>query len=73
MGAIPLRRHDALTTGPAESIESLVEQAQAGDVRAFEVVYRRTSDRVYAICLRMSVEPMSRRSMKMAKGSSRAM
>lgn len=54
MGAIPLRRYDALSSGHAESIEALVERAQAGDVRAFEIVYRRTSDRVYAVCLRMS-------------------
>jgi RNA polymerase sigma-70 factor (ECF subfamily) len=54
MGAIPLRRDDAVSSGHAESIESLVEEAQAGDVRAFEAVYHRTSDRVYAICLRMS-------------------
>lgn len=54
MGAIPLRRADAVSSGEAESIESLVQRAQTGDVRAFEVVYQRTCDRVYALCLRMS-------------------
>lgn len=54
MGAIPLRREGPLSSRHAESIESLVERAQEGDVRAFEAVYRRTSDRVYAVCLRMS-------------------
>jgi len=54
MGAIPLRRDDAVSSGSTESIEALVEAAQDGDVRAFEAVYRRTSDRVYALCLRMS-------------------
>jgi len=54
MGAIPLRSHDRVTTGRAEPIEELVLRAQDGDVRAFEAVYRRTSDRVYAVCLRMS-------------------
>jgi RNA polymerase sigma-70 factor (ECF subfamily) len=54
MGAIPLRRDDALSSGTTESIESLVDAAQSGDVRAFEALYRRTADRVYALCLRMS-------------------
>ena len=54
MGAIPLRRDDALSSGPAESIETLVERAKSGDVGAFEAMYRRTSDRVYAVCLRMT-------------------
>ena len=54
MGAIPLRSHDRVNTGPAESTEALVRAAQDGDVRAFETLYRQTSDRVYAVCLRMS-------------------
>ncbi len=54
MGAIPLRRDDAVSSGQAESIEFLVEQAQAGDDRAFEAVYHQTSERVYSVCLRMS-------------------
>jgi RNA polymerase sigma-70 factor (ECF subfamily) len=43
-----------VNTGPAESMEALVQQAQQGDMEAFEALYRRTSDRVYAVCLRMS-------------------
>ena len=54
MGAIPLRRDDGVSSGTTESIESLVDAAQGGDVHAFEALYRRTSDRVYALCLRMS-------------------
>jgi len=46
-----------VTAGSAESIESLVREAQDGDTRAFEALYRRTSDRVYALCLRMSGDP----------------
>lgn len=38
----------------AEPIEVLVEHAKAGDARAFEGVYRRTVERTYALCLRMS-------------------
>lgn len=53
MGARPLHTYD-MTTSSMEPIEALVRRAQDGDVRAFESVYRRTSDRVYAICLRMS-------------------
>jgi len=54
MGAIPLRSHDRVNSGTAESIEALVHEAQTGDVRAFEALYHQTSDRVYAVCLRMS-------------------
>jgi RNA polymerase sigma-70 factor (ECF subfamily) len=54
MGAIPLQSGDRMNPGRAESNESLVRQAQDGDMRAFEDLYRRTSDRVYAVCLRMS-------------------
>ncbi len=43
-----------MNTGPAESIEALVRAAQQGDMEAFEALYRKTSDRVYAVCLRMS-------------------
>ncbi|MEO6446657.1 MAG: RNA polymerase sigma factor [Gemmatimonadaceae bacterium] len=32
----------------------LVARARSGDVEAFEVLYRRTAGRVFAICLRMS-------------------
>jgi RNA polymerase sigma-70 factor (ECF subfamily) len=37
-----------------ESVETLVRQAQEGDPVAFERLYRRTADRIYALCLRMS-------------------
>ena len=57
MGAIPLRSHDPVTSGSSVSIESLVRESQDGDTRAFEALYRRTSDRVYALCLRMSGDP----------------
>ena len=57
MGAIPLRSDDRVNAGRAESNEALVRAAQEGDVRAFEALYRRTSDRVYAVCLRMSGDP----------------
>lgn len=54
MGAIPLRSHDGVSAGPAVSIEALVREARDGSTRAFEALYDRTSDRVYALCLRMS-------------------
>ena len=38
----------------SESVEALVARARDGDARAFEYVYRRTADRVYALCLRMT-------------------
>lgn len=43
-----------MSSGPAVSIEALVRDARDGDRGAFEALYRRTSDRVYALCLRMS-------------------
>ena len=54
MGAIPLLSEDSVVSETVESIEALVRRAQEGDSRAFEAVYRRTTDRVYALCLRMS-------------------
>jgi len=54
MGAIPLRSHGPVNSGRAESLEVLVKEAQDGDTRAFEALYRQTSDRVYSVCLRMS-------------------
>lgn len=39
---------------PDEGDGELVARARRGDVDAFGVLYRRTSGRVYAICLRMS-------------------
>ncbi len=40
--------------GAEEPLEALVGRAQGEDRDAFEAVYRRTVDRVYALCLRMS-------------------
>ncbi len=54
MGAIPLRSDERVSGGRAEPIEDLVRSAQDGDVQAFELLYRRTSERVYAVCLRMT-------------------
>ncbi len=34
-----------------------VERAQAGDARAFEVLYRENVGRIHALCLRMSGDP----------------
>ncbi|MEM7586806.1 MAG: RNA polymerase sigma factor [Acidobacteriota bacterium] len=36
------------------AVERLVEQARGGDLGAFEALYREHSERVYALCLRMS-------------------
>ena len=54
MGAIPLRSHDGVTSPAADVTSALVKRAKDGDTDAFEALYRRTSDRVYAVCLRMS-------------------
>jgi RNA polymerase sigma factor (sigma-70 family) len=54
MGALPARADDLVTNPGSESVEELVRRAQVGDSRAFEDVYRRTADRMYALCLRMS-------------------
>lgn len=53
MAALPARRDPSADEGSV-SVEDLVRMAQAGDARAFEAVYRRTVDRVYALSLRMS-------------------
>jgi RNA polymerase sigma-70 factor (ECF subfamily) len=53
MGAIPLRSDDRVNAASAPSTEALVRDAQQGDVEAFEALYHRTSERVYAVCLRM--------------------
>jgi len=45
--------------GGVESTErALVERAARGDVDAFEELYRANSGRVYALCLRMSGDPL---------------
>ncbi len=53
MGALP-ERVDATVSGNAESMDELVARAQGGDAAAFETLYHRTADRVYALCLRMA-------------------
>lgn len=50
-------RTDYRVTEPAEATppeRELVARAQRGDVDAFEELYRSTSGRVFAVCLRMS-------------------
>lgn len=54
MGALPLQSHHHVSSGRAEPIEALVQRARDGDAHAFEKLYGRTADRVYAVCLRMS-------------------
>ena len=54
MGAFPARADGPVRDPGSESVEELVRRAQAGDARAFEGIYRQTSDRMYALCLRMS-------------------
>jgi RNA polymerase sigma-70 factor (ECF subfamily) len=43
-----------VSSAGAESIEVLIDRAKLGDARAFETVYGRTVERIYALCLRMS-------------------
>jgi len=54
MGAVSSARADS--AGPWEGLSTgeLVEQAQTGDSRAFEALYRRLVGRTYALCLRMA-------------------
>lgn len=54
MGAVPVRTGSPVSAPSTETVEALVERAKEGDARAFEQVYRRTADRIYALCLRMS-------------------
>lgn len=54
MGALAARDERGLSSVHEPSVEDLVRQAQEGDPRAFEQVYHRTSERIYALCLRMS-------------------
>jgi RNA polymerase sigma-70 factor (ECF subfamily) len=43
-----------VSSAGAETIEALVDRAKLGDTRAFESLYGRTVERIYALCLRMS-------------------
>jgi RNA polymerase sigma-70 factor (ECF subfamily) len=40
-------------TAPAEGAPDLIKRAQAGDVDAFELIYREHAGRTYALCLRL--------------------
>jgi len=44
--------------GSEEALARDVEAAQAGNVRAFERLYRAHAGRVYALCLRISADPV---------------
>jgi RNA polymerase sigma-70 factor (ECF subfamily) len=46
--------HPLPPNGPSDDVIALAKAATAGDERAFEALYRATSGRVYAICLRMT-------------------
>jgi RNA polymerase sigma-70 factor, ECF subfamily len=46
--------HPPTSDGPGGDVIALAKAAIAGDERAFESLYRATSGRVYAICLRMT-------------------
>ncbi len=48
----PAVRNSELANRPP-SVERIVERAQAGDLGAFEELYRRHVGRIYALCLRM--------------------
>jgi RNA polymerase sigma-70 factor (ECF subfamily) len=54
MGALPERIESLVSPGDTVSMDQLVRSAQAGDAGAFEELYHRTADRVYALCLRMA-------------------
>ncbi len=54
MGAFEIWNDRGVNSGDGESVEALVERAGNGDAKAFEAVYHRTSERIYALCLRMS-------------------
>lgn len=54
MGALPERIETTVSPGDTASMHELVTRAQDGDAGAFEDLYHRTSERVYALCLRMS-------------------
>ncbi len=54
MGARPLAKAVPAESDESVRIAALVRRAQEGDVRAFEELYRKLVNRIYALCLRMS-------------------
>lgn len=56
MGAAAVRMEPSGSLQGRDTVEALVERAREGDARAFEQVYRRTVDRIYAVCLRMCAD-----------------
>lgn len=54
MGGLPLAKAPGAEREGPVSTETLVLQAQGGDTRAFEALYRRLVGRIFALCLRMS-------------------
>jgi RNA polymerase sigma-70 factor (ECF subfamily) len=54
MGAIPLARAEKVDSWEGLSTGELVKEAQTGNNRAFEALYRRLVGRIYALCLRMA-------------------
>lgn len=56
MGTAAARVDHDVTVHGQTTVEDLVELAKSGDAQAFERVYRRTSDRVFALCLRMCAD-----------------
>lgn len=55
----PVRTRMPMSTAQPrpDSEHELVQRAAAGDVAAFEDIYRANSNRVYLLCLRMSANP----------------
>jgi RNA polymerase sigma-70 factor (ECF subfamily) len=56
MGAAAAHREAPVQADAGADMGALVARAQAGDARAFEALYRRTVDRIYALCLRMCAD-----------------
>ena len=54
MGALPLAKAELAGSWEGMTIEALVGLAQDGDSRAFEALYSRLVNRIYALCLRMA-------------------
>lgn len=59
--SIPFPLLFASTSAHAAGDESLAGRARRGDVSAFEDIYKAHSPRVYALCLRLTADPMQAR------------